>query len=131
MMSRRFIKFLFAGGVAAVANFSSRIALSHWMAYVPAIILAYLIGMVTAFVLNRVFVFGTATNSLRSQIWWFTMVNIAAVLQTVVISVALAAYLFPSVGLLSHRETIAHAIGVIVPAITSYIGHKYLSFRRV
>ncbi len=43
-MSRRFVKFLFAGGIAAVANFGSRIGLSHWIAYVPAIIVAYVIG---------------------------------------------------------------------------------------
>jgi putative flippase GtrA len=57
------------------------------------------------------------------------MVNLAAVLQTVIISVALADYVFPSVGLQNHRETVAHAIGIMVPAVTSYIGHKYLSFR--
>lgn len=128
-MSRRFVKFLFAGGIAAVANFGSRIGLSHWIAYVPAIIVAYVIGMITAFVLNRMFVFDTATNSLRNQALWFTVVNLAAVLQTLVISVALADYIFPAMRLMAQRETIAHGIGVMVPAITSYVGHKYLSFR--
>ena len=130
MISRRFARFLIAGGVAALANFGSRIGLSHWMAYVPSIIIAYVIGMVTAFVLNRLFVFSTTTNTLRSQVWWFTMVNLAAVLQTLVISVALSDYVFPVVGLLRHRETIAHGFGVVAPTITSYIGHKHLSFRR-
>lgn len=130
MISRRFAKFLMAGGVAAVANFGSRIILSHWVSYVPAIILAYMIGMTTAFVLNRFFVFNAASNSLRSQVWWFTMVNIAAALQTVLISVVLADYVFPAAGLVAHRETIAHAFGVVTPTITSYIGHKHLSFRR-
>ncbi|KLB61139.1 membrane protein, partial [Xanthomonas euvesicatoria] len=27
-----------------------------------------------------------------------------------------------------HAETLAHGIGVAVPVVTSYIGHKYLSF---
>lgn len=128
-MTRQFLKFLIAGGIAAVTNFGSRIALSQWMHYVPAIIVAYLIGMVTAFMLNRVFVFEGHTNSLRNQAGWFTLVNLAAVLQTLVISVALARYVFPALGLLEHTETIAHAIGVMVPVMTSYIGHKYLSFR--
>ena len=129
MISRRFVKFLLAGGIAAIANFGSRIGLSHWIAYVPAIIVAYVIGMITAFVLNRMFVFDTATNSLRNQAWWFTVVNLAAVLQTLIISVALAEHVFPAMRLMAHRETIAHGIGVMVPAITSYVGHKYLSFR--
>ncbi len=85
--------------------------------------------MITAFVLNRMFVFDTATNSLRNQALWFTVVNLAAVLQTLVISVALADYIFPAMRLMAQRETIAHGIGVMVPAITSYVGHKYLSFR--
>lgn len=129
MMSRRFVKFLVAGGVAAIANFGSRIGLSHWMAYVPAIISAYVIGMITAFLLNRAFVFDGATNSLRNQIGWFTLVNAVAVTQTIVISVLLADYAFPATGVITHRETIAHGIGVVIPVITSYLGHKHLSFK--
>ena len=54
--SRQFILFLFAGGLAAAVNFGSRIALSHWMDYVPSIIIAYLLGMMSAFMLNKLFV---------------------------------------------------------------------------
>lgn len=128
-MTRQFLKFLVAGGVAAVANFGSRIALSHWMPYIPAIVLAYLIGMVTAFVLNRLFVFEGAANSLRSQAGWFTLVNLAAVAQTLAISLLLADHLLPVMGFRAHVETIAHGVGVLVPVATSYLGHKHLSFR--
>ena len=129
-MTRQFLKFLVAGGVAAVANFSSRIALSHWMPYIPAIIAAYLIGMVTAFVLNRLFVFEGAVNSLRSQAGWFTLVNLAAVAQTLAISLLLADHLLPAMGIRTHTETIAHGVGVLVPVVTSYLGHKHFSFRK-
>lgn len=129
MISPRFLKFLFAGGVAAVVNFASRIIFSQWLTYVVAIILAYLVGMITAFVLNRLFVFRSASNGLHSQIGWFALVNIAAVTQTVAISVLLARVIFPAIGAVAHSETIAHGIGVAIPAVTSYIGHKYLSFR--
>jgi putative flippase GtrA len=129
MLTYRFTKFLAVGGVAALANFGSRIAFSHWVAYVPAICFAYVLGMATAFVLNRLFVFKITANSLKSQVWWFTIVNLAAALQTLLISVGLADYAFPALGLISHRQTIAHAVGVLTPAITSYLGHKHLSFR--
>lgn len=129
VVTRQFLKFLVAGGVAAVANFVSRIALSHWMPYIPAIVVAYLIGMVTAFVLNRLFVFQSASNGLHSQIRWFTLINLVAVAQTLIISILLARFVLPATALREHSETIAHAIGVAVPAVTSYIGHKYLSFR--
>lgn len=128
-MTRQFMKFLIAGGIAAAANFGSRIALSHSMQYVPAIVLAFLIGIVTAFVLNRLFVFKAAGNSLRNQATWFTLINLAALVQTIAISLLLAKYLLPLIGMRTHVETIAHGIGVAVPVLTSYLGHKHLSFR--
>ena len=129
MKSRQFITFLVAGGAAAIANFGSRILLSYWLPYVPSIIIAFVIGLVSAFVLNRAFVFVNASNTLRNQAWWFTIVNLAALVQTLVISVALGKYALPAVGMGEHAETIAHGIGVLVPVMTSYIGHKHLSFR--
>jgi len=130
MIRRQFLLFLVAGGIAAVANFLSRIALSELMAYVPAIVLAYCVGMLTAFLLNRTFVFTAPSNSMRSQVGWFVSVNLLAVAQTVLISLLLARWLFPSVGFDFHAETVAHAIGVIVPVFTSFIGHRLLTFRR-
>ncbi len=129
MISRQFVGFLAAGGTAALANFGSRILLSHWLHYVPAIVLAYCIGMVTAFVLNRAFVFRNAGNALHQQMLWFIAINLLAVAQTVLISLALAHWLFPLAGFDFHPETVAHAVGVMVPVFTSFVGHKYLSFR--
>lgn len=126
----RIILFLAAGGLAAVANFGSRIVLGEVMPYVASIIVAYCIGMVTAFVLNRAFVFNEATNPFSQQISWFVLVNLSAVLQTVVISLVFARFLFPRTGMAFHPETIAHGIGVIVPVFTSYLGHKHLTFRQ-
>jgi putative flippase GtrA len=125
----RFVLFLAAGGVAAVANIVSRIALNTVMPYVPAIVLAYCIGMLTAFALNRAFVFTGANNPIAQQVQWFVLVNLFAVLQTLLISLLLARWLFPISGMRFHPETIAHAIGVAVPVLTSYVGHKRLSFR--
>lgn len=129
-MTRQFFKFLAAGGLAAIANFGSRIAFSHWMQYIPAIILAYLVGMATAFMLNRLFVFTGAPNSLRNQAAWFTLVNLAAVAQTLAISLLLVEYLLPAIGVRTHVETVAHGIGVLVPVMTSYLGHKHLTFKQ-
>jgi putative flippase GtrA len=125
----RFVRFLAAGGLAAAANFGSRILLSEVMPYVPAIIIAYSIGMTTAFILNRLFVFDDAANNMREQIVWFTLVNIAAVLQTVLISLLFARIVFPWMGFDWHVETVAHGIGVAVPVVTSYYGHRKLTFR--
>ncbi|UNU10547.1 GtrA family protein [Xanthomonas translucens] len=129
MTSRKFIKFLLAGGTAAAANFGSRILLGHVMPYTGSIVAAYLIGMLTAFVLNRMFVFEAASTGLKHQAIWFTLINIAAVLQTLVCSLAFARWIFPAMGMRFHPETLAHAIGVAVPVFTSYFGHKALTFK--
>ncbi|AIL07787.1 MULTISPECIES: GtrA family protein [Stenotrophomonas] len=127
--SSQFIRFLLVGGLAAAVNVGSRILLSHWLPYVTAILLAFCLGLVTAFALNKVFVFNQASNRLHHQVLWFIAVNIAAVGQTLLISLLVARWLLPFLNVDFHNETIAHALGVVVPVITSYIGHKRLSFR--
>lgn len=125
----RFALFVIAGGLAAVANFGSRILLGEVMPYAASIVVAYCIGMATAFALNRLFVFTAATNPMQQQVTWFVLVNIAAVLQTLLISLLFARLVFPWIGMDFHPETAAHAIGVVVPVFSSYIGHKHLTFR--
>jgi putative flippase GtrA len=129
-VSQRFLKFLIVSGVAAAANIGSRIVFNAWMGYVPAILLAFCVGLTTAFVLNRVFVFKETINPLHQQAFWFTVVNLAAVVQTLGVSLLLARWLFPSIGFDWHDETVAHAFGVAVPVLTSFVGHKHLTFRK-
>ena len=129
MIERRFVLFVAASGLAAVANFCSRIAFNHVMGYVPAIVLAYLVGMATAFFLNRAYVFKDADKSLAKQVFWFIAVNMLALLQTLLISLLFSHYVFPWLGLTFHPETLAHALGIIAPAVASYFGHKHLTFR--
>ena len=125
----RFVLFLAAGGTAALAKFGSRFVFDGFVSYPTAIMLAYGVGMTTAFVLNRLFVFREATNSRGNHATWFALVNAAAVLQTLVISLVLARCAFPAAGMTWHPEAVAHAIGVIVPVFTSYAGHRLLTFR--
>jgi putative flippase GtrA len=121
--------FILVGGTAAAVNFGSRIALSLWFSYPAAIVLAYLLGMITAFLLNRMFVFRETRSRLHHQMMWFVIVNVFAVVQTLAISLLLARWLFPAIGWSLKPELCAHAVGVVVPVVTSYLGHKHLSFR--
>lgn len=127
---KQFAQFVMVGGVAAAVNVGSRIVLNRWMPYSAAIVLAYICGMVTAFTLNRLFVFRETVNPLHHQAFWFTVVNLAAVVQTLVVSLFLARWLFPATGFHWHVDTVAHACGVAAPLITSFIGHKHLTFRK-
>lgn len=125
----RFFRFLIAGGIAATTNVLARILFGTMVSYVPAIALAYCVGMIVAFLLNRSFVFESRGGPLAKQISWFVAVNLFALLQTVLVSLLLARVLFPSAGGAWLSETIAHAIGVIVPVFTSYFGHTRLTFK--
>ncbi|AOA71139.1 hypothetical protein B8X02_14770 [Stenotrophomonas rhizophila] len=129
MVSRQFMMFLLVGGVAALANFLSRILYSHWLDFTPAIVLAYITGMVTAFVLSRMFVFKESTRPLHHSAFYFVLVNLFAVAQTWIVSMVLAFHVLPWLSIDVLRMEIAHAVGVVVPVFSSYVGHKYLSFR--
>jgi len=116
----QFIRFLLAGGIAAGANFGSRFFFSLFVGYKSAIVMAYGIGMLTAFLLMRGHVFEATGKALAPQLLKFAGINLLAILQTLIISVVLAHYV---------SEAAAHLVGVLVPAITSYFGHKLLTFR--
>jgi putative flippase GtrA len=127
--SRQFLGFLVTGGIAAAVNFGSRIVYDTWTGYSAAIVLAYLTGMVTAFVLAKAFVFTDSRQALHRSAAFFVLVNALAVAQTWAISVALAYWAFPALGFEWYPKEIAHAIGIVVPVFTSYLGHRRYSFR--
>jgi len=124
----RFVLFVLAGGTAALVNILSRIALNWLMPYEVAIIVAYLCGMTTAYLLNRYFVFAASGRGVASEYTRFALVNLAAVAQVWIVSVGLARLAFPAIGFTWHAETVAHVIGVAIPVFTSYLGHKHFSF---
>lgn len=128
--SRQFLLFLLTGGMAAAVNFGSRILFSVWLSFSTAVILAYLTGMVTAFVLARLFVFKQSSQSVQRSAFFFVLVNVIAVAQTWAISMGLAYYGLPALGVTRWVTEIAHAMGVVVPVFTSYLGHKHWSFRQ-
>ncbi len=127
--SRQFLVFLLTGGIAAAVNFGSRILYNQWMGFSAAIVLAYITGMVTAFVLARLFVFRDSQRALHHSALYFVLVNGVAVLQTWAISLLLADWLLPALGIRQYVHELAHAAGVVVPVFTSYLGHKHLSFK--
>jgi putative flippase GtrA len=128
-VTREFAGFLVAGGIAALANVASRMAFSLAFRLEVAVVLAYLVGMAVAFVLMRSRVFPPGRGSLGRQAGWFVLVNVAAVAQTLVVTLLLARWALPAAGVERHVEDIAHVVGVCVPIVTSFFGHKHLSFR--
>lgn len=126
--SLQFLLFILTGGIAAAVNFGSRILYNLWTDFSSAIVLAHLTGMVTAYVLARIFVFKQISLSLGWSVLMFALVNVVALAQTWVVSLLLADHFLPWMGMRTHAREFAHGVGVLLPVFTSYIGHKYLTF---
>lgn len=131
MERARFIRFLITGGTAAIVNLASCYLLDFLIAFASAVAAAYLIGMVTAYILGRLFVFERSGRSIADEFWRFTAVNMFAAAQVWIISVGLGEYIFPASGFAWHPLEVAHLIGVAAPAYTSYLGHRHFSFARL
>jgi len=127
--SKQFISFLVVGGFSAIINFGSRFFYDNYTSFGNAVILAYITGMITAFTLSKIFVFKESVNSTKKEFFYFTLVNIVAVIQTYIISIGFAEYIFPKIMFNFYPHSVGHAIGVIFPVFTSFIGHKYFTFK--
>ncbi|MGO9895632.1 MAG: GtrA family protein [Bryobacteraceae bacterium] len=127
---REFISFMITGGIAALINIGARIVFNLFMRFEIAVVVAYLCGMTTAYVLARYFVFERSGRAMHDEYIRFTLVNLAAIAQVWIVSVGLADFGFQWLGFTWHSYTVAHVIGVAVPVFTSYIGHKRFSFAR-
>lgn len=126
----QFFKFLAVGGIAALLNIVSRVIFDLFTDFTVAIVLAFFVGLTTAFLLNKFYVFSKSIHSSWViEYWYFFVVNIFGLLQTLLISLALADYVFPYFGFVFFPEFVAHTIGVVFPVFTSFIGHKYFSFK--
>lgn len=107
----------------------SRWAVNDLVGYEWAVAIAYGAGMVTAFLLARLFVFEPASGDMHGQFVRFTMVNALGFVQVWLVSDGLARLVFPFVKFTWHPDTVAHVIGVASPVLVSYVLHKHFSFR--
>jgi putative flippase GtrA len=122
------LRFLAAGGAAAVLNFGSRLLFSLYLSFEIAVVLAFCVGLASGFLLSRRFVFAPSGKRVMREVWWFLAVNLFALVQTWLLSVYLAGLLVPRTGTVT-GEALAHAAGIMLPVVSSYVGHKYLTFR--
>mgnify|MGYP000979472844 CR=1 FL=1 len=127
--SIEFIKFLVVSGFAAAVNFTARVIVNFFTSYAVAIIIAFIFGLTTAFILNKIWVFSKGGKNMKREFIKFTIINLLALPQTLIISLLLALYLFPAIGYTYHPKEVAHLIGIGFPVFTSYLGHKYFSFK--
>jgi len=134
LLGSRFVRFLLAGGLAALLNFGSRFLYNLFVDFSTAVVLAFFTGLTAGYLLSKRYVFTSSGNSVTQEIFWFVLVNLFALAQTWGLSVYLA-HMLPGylhfAGARSNElaDAIAHGAGVLLPVFTSYIGHMYLTFR--
>ena len=126
--TRQFLRFLLVGGTAAFLHWSARILLSLWLPFGWAVALAYAVGIVIAFVLNRIFVFPQSTKPIGRQGRDFILINLAFF--PVVWAAALAIdKALKSLSVTFYPEAIAHAIAVALPMAATFLIYKFFAFK--
>lgn len=127
----QFVAFVAVGGLAAAVNWGSRFAFSAaGLPLAGAVVCAYVLGMTTAYVLSKRFVFDPSGKSVSNEVARFTLVNMVALAQVWGVTMGLTSWIFPNIGFDWRPEAVAHAIGVASPILTSYLGHRYFTFRK-
>lgn len=127
--AREFILFLASGGIAAALNWGSRFFFSFWLPFEVAVVLAFCVGLLSGFVLMRSLAFAAGDRPALPQLGRYLLVNAAALVQTLLISVVLARWALPAIGAREHAEAVGHLVGVLFPVLTSYVMHRAFTFR--
>lgn len=127
-LTPRFRRFLVTGGIAACVNIGTRMLYDRFMPYGAAIVLAYLTGMATAYLLARRYVFADSERKHAQSSFRFAVVNVFGILQTWIVSVGLGDHVLPSLGFTRHAHDIGHLVGVVTPAFTSFVAHRRWTF---
>ena len=126
--NKEFILFLLTGGFSAIINLSSRIIISNFIRFEISVLIAYLIGMITAYFLAKKYVFLNIKKSYKKSFPIFALVNFVAVLQTFFISKFIRIWLINIFNNLLIIDFLSHLCGVIFPIFSSFFGHKYITF---
>lgn len=124
------VRFLIAGGGAALANWLVRFPLSYIMPFAAAVAAANVIGMLCGFFAYRFFVFPDSNRQFAHQVRDFIVVNLLSMIVVVLVSVIFADYVLPFIGWRWQVEALAHAFGIAAGAVSNFFGHRQFSFAR-
>ena len=125
----QFIAFVATGSLAAATNLVSRYFLDFVMPFELAVVLAYMAGMIVAFVLFQRMIFGDGGAPLRRRIIRFCQVNMLGLALAWVVSTLMARSVLPAIGWTYHPFEVAHFLGVAAPTFSSYFLHRNYTYR--
>ena len=126
--SREFLEFLFVGGIAASINWSSRYVLSWWFPFAAAVVVAYCIATIVAFLLNKRIVFPKSGRPLGKQARDFMLTNLALLPLVCFTSIMMPEQL-TNMGVVHYTEELAHAIAIATPVFITFLIYKLFVFK--
>ena len=135
--------FLICSGTAALVNIATGqllyglLGLSEGWQYSFSVAVAFFMGMVVSFALNRKYTFKPSGRKIRMEGTDFLLVSLGGLLLTTGIAQLLYFHtgfaslsIFRVLPVSVTPETLAHVAAVGCTAIYSFTAHKYISFRR-
>jgi putative flippase GtrA len=125
----QFIAFVATGSLAAITNLVARYLLDFAMPFELAVVLAYMAGMVVAFVLFQRMIFGNPGTPLRRRIVRFCQVNMLGLALAWTVSTLMARSVLPAMNWTFHPFEVAHFVGVAAPTFSSYFLHRFYTYR--
>jgi putative flippase GtrA len=127
-------RFLASGAVAAAANIASRFAFRLFCSFQASVVLAFAVGTVVSFLLNRDYTFRARGEPARVQAPRFALIALVGIpLAGWLAQEALTA--LESIGAGSAmgkpaEEAAAHVFALAAVTVYNYLAMKYFSFRR-
>ena len=131
MINGTIIRFLICGGLAALINWLARIGFSQAMNFSSAVVAAYLVGMLSGFILYRNIVWPASGKDWRSQVVPFVWVNLAGAAVVLIVALALVQVGSMLGGRSALLEALAHGVAIAVGAAFNYYGHNRFTFGAV
>ena len=126
-LSVQFLLFLLVGATAAILNWLSRYLLSNWFSFPFAVAIAYFVGIVVAYELNRRYVLTSSSRPAQKQARDFVVINLMF-FPVVWGASILIRWLLIDIGVIFYSDGIAHGLAITIPAFMTFLIYKFIAF---
>jgi putative flippase GtrA len=128
-ISEQFARFLVVGGIALATNWLSRFVFNWFVGYGWAIVFAYMVGILVAFCLNKIYVFPFSQRPLGFEILFFTVVNVVAFPFVLITAYVFGEWLLSGYMTRSWALALGHGLAITLPVFANFALHKFITFR--
>jgi putative flippase GtrA len=128
---KQFIRYVISGSIATVLNLTGVWLSRQLLSYEIAVVIGAIVGTLTSYVLTKTFVFNSDTNAIdHKEMVRFFSVHSAVCLQIWLVAVSLESWLLPAEWPAGLRESLASLVSVGSVAITGFVLHRSVTYRK-